>query len=159
MGQTCQAFLTLKRKTCSVWFALNRACGPRYRAHSRTLIEKIRMDYSTFSRQIFAVISAVHHSLEKSPIREGPPAPASWGQLQTLVRSIAEDLMTCADAPAVVEKLRTVPLALLSVSVLTKEAPDSAISSAIRRAYESSPKESPNLPGQAFAAFLIEFLN
>jgi len=109
-----------------------------------------------FSRQIFAVISAIQDSLEQFPLDKDIPAPANWSEIQSILQRVAEDLMICASVTDAVAKLRQDQGTLLVVGYVAIWLEDSLLKSTIQRAYAETPEASWNLPGQPFAAYLLE---
>lgn len=114
------------------------------------------MTYQQFSRQIFAVISAIQDSLEKPHPRMDFSVPADWPETQALLQSVAADLMLCADIPSTVAKLKEDQAKLLISVWMTTEVEDAYLLQTIQRAYESTPEATEIFPGQPFAAYLLE---
>jgi hypothetical protein len=113
------------------------------------------MTYAEFSRQFFVVLNAILDSIEKSPVTP-TSVPKNWPDAQVALRRVAEDLMLCVDVKQAVEKLRSEQPIMQFAVVVATEMEDLDLLSTMERAYASTSTPTAALPGQSFAAFLLE---
>jgi hypothetical protein len=116
------------------------------------------MTFKDFADQIIAVGDAIHDQLDEHPLtKELRHPPKDWRALRESVRSVAEDLILCADVDEAIAQLRQDQSRALNVIWLTNLAiseDDSLL--AMKRAYEDTRHVPTILPLHAFCAYLIE---
>lgn len=114
------------------------------------------MTYIEFARNVFAVQHAILDSLEKSPLRSEDGVPQDWEESQARMRGIAEELMLCPNVEKTVAALRRDEVILQIAAWLTTELGDDVFLTVMQRAHAASPNVTADLPGSAFAGFLLE---
>ena len=115
------------------------------------------MTLHEFQAQVFSVLHSFLDDLAAHPATKEVPAPKDWEHLRSIVRGVAEDLILCVSVPDAIATIRGDHSALLGVVMLTTEliSEDDTVL-AIRRAYASTPHDTPLLPAHPFAAYLLQ---
>ena len=112
--------------------------------------------YRAFAFSIRKTNERILDLIEKHPEMKAYPVPADWRATQVLLRSIAEDLMLCADLDSAVEKMKEDKATLLVLVALTLEVSDDYKIRTLESAFAASPKQSDFLPGLPYAMYLLE---
>jgi hypothetical protein len=114
------------------------------------------VSFRAFSRAVQVVIDRLLDTVEQHPAAGDHTVPEDWGATQALLKNIAEDLMLCPDLDSSVRIMHKNVATLWVLVFLATEIEDEDYLRILQAAFISQPGRSELMPGQAYAAFLIE---
>jgi hypothetical protein len=114
------------------------------------------VSYRAFGRAVQAAIDRLLDSIGEDHATEDHTIPENWGATQVLLKNVAEDLMVCTDWDSAVAAMHDNVPTLWVLVFLATEIEDEDYLRILQAAFKSRADRAEPLPGQAYAAFLME---